>query len=121
LLNCRAKIFTFLTALKRPAGEKSAGIGDWIIVWEIMSVVGIVKYCFHFLIPKYTNAALLWKFNEGKTVFGFEGEAKIWFYVIVVHIVLATKYVVIGFIKDRPKWVEKEEEKQNFLEEQAIE
>jgi len=41
--------------------------------------------------------------------------------VIVVHIVLATKYIVIGFIKDKPKWVEKEEERQNFLEEQAIE
>ncbi len=31
-----------MTALKRPVGEKSAGIGDWMIVWEIMSVVGIV-------------------------------------------------------------------------------
>jgi hypothetical protein len=44
ILIYRAKIFTFLAALKRPIGDKSAGIGDWLIVWEIMSVVGIVKY-----------------------------------------------------------------------------
>ena len=36
------KIFSFLFALKRPLCEKSTGIGTWMDIWEILSIVSVV-------------------------------------------------------------------------------
>jgi len=48
ILDCRAKIFSFLYVYHRPPIEKAAGIGNWQNVWEIMSVIGL-----------FTNALIL--------------------------------------------------------------
>jgi len=45
---------------------------------------------------------------------------RLWVFVIVVHIILVLKYIFRGFINDRPEWVAKQEEKQEFDEEVAL-
>jgi len=34
----------------RPPIEKAAGIGDWQVVWEVMSIIGLVKSSLFFKI-----------------------------------------------------------------------
>ena len=36
------KIFWFLYAIKRPIIEKSTGIGMWLDIWELLSIVSVV-------------------------------------------------------------------------------
>jgi len=45
---------------------------------------------------------------------------RLWVFVIVVHVILVLKYIVRAFINDRPDWVVKQEEKQEFDEEIAL-
>ena len=40
--------------------------------------------------------------------------ARLWIFVIVVHVILILKYLAQAIIKDRPGWVQKEEEKELY-------
>ena len=46
---------------------------------------------------------------------------RLWVFVIAVHIILVLKYLIIGFVNNKPKWVINQEEKQKFEEEKALE
>jgi len=45
----RAKIYSFSRLYHRPPIEKAAGIGDWQIVWEVMSIIGLVNFIYFFM------------------------------------------------------------------------
>ncbi len=43
--------------------------------------------------------------------------SRLWVFVIVVHVILILKYLAQAIIQDRPGWVQKEEEKEEYNEE----
>ena len=43
--------------------------------------------------------------------------SRLWVFVIVVHVILILKYLAQAIIQDKPGWVQKEEEKEEYNEE----
>jgi hypothetical protein len=55
ILEIRSKLFVFLRVFKRPESKNCDGIGDWVSVWEIYNIIGIIS-----------NLALLYEYhNDG--------------------------------------------------------
>jgi len=123
ILDCRAKIFSFLYVYHRPPIEKAAGIGNWQNVWEIMSVIGL-----------FTNALIL--FFRATTSFDwfedvlmddipnktiYRDVRRLWTFLIVVYIILILKLLARYFIHDKPQWVTNEEEKQKNIDKNELE
>ena len=43
LFDIRAKLFSFVNCYKRSIAQKASGIGDWLLVWEVVSIISIVR------------------------------------------------------------------------------
>lgn len=140
----RAEVYMYTSTVRRGKAEGAANIGTWLPILQIMSVIAIATNCMVMYFSSRQVANVGWSYNFVPEFFGevvslvpYLNDAvdadwwkhltvdlkndrnRLWFVLILEHVLITAHVIISVVIADQPGWVRQQMEQHDYIVEKS--